>query len=99
MACTVILLPIPFTKVKLNKISYSIDDFPKGNAKIEKFANAACDYIKEVEHLINEIILYSSRGEKEQFLKYWVEVLIKDCKKSKQRLDMMEVKYDKGCIF
>ena len=78
---------IQFHKVKLNKISYSIDDFPKGNSKIEKFANVASDYIKEVEHLINEIILYSSRGEKEQFLRYWIEVLIKDCKKSKDRLE------------
>ncbi len=79
--------------------SYKSDDIPKGNYEIENLSNAAYAYIKDVERLINEMLLYSSRGEKEQFLKYWVEVLIKDCKKSKQRLDMMEVKYDKGCIF
>jgi hypothetical protein len=57
---------IEFHKEQVKEISYSIDDFPKGNAKIEKFANAACDYIKEVERLINDMLLYSSRGEKEQ---------------------------------
>lgn len=36
--------------------------------------------------------------EKEQFLKYflkyWVEVLIKDCRNSKERLEKMEVRHD-----
>jgi FRG domain. len=67
--------------------SYKADDIPKGNYEIEKFSNAAYAYIKDVERLIDEMVLYSSRGEKEQFLKYWVEVLLKDCKKTKEKLE------------
>ena len=81
-------------KKQVKMASFRSDDIPKGNCDIEKFSNAAYAYIKDVERLIDEMLLYTSRGEKEQFLKYWVEVLVKDCKKSKERLEKMEVKHD-----
>lgn len=81
-------------KKQVKIASFKSDDIPKGNCDIEKFSNAAYAYIKDVERLIDDMLLYSSRGEKEQFLKYWVKVLIKDCKNSKERLEMMEVRHD-----
>lgn len=81
-------------KKQVKMASFRSDDIPKGNCDIEKFSNAAYAYIKDVERLIDEMLLYTSRGEKEQFLKYWVEVLVKDCKKSRERLEKMEVKHD-----
>lgn len=78
---------IQFYRDQVKSASYKADDLPKGNYEIEKFSNAAYAYIKDVERLIDEMLLYSSRGEKEQFLKYWVEVLLKDCKKTKEKLE------------
>lgn len=81
-------------KNQVKLASFRSDDIPKGNCDIEKFSKAAYAYIKDVERLVDEMLLYSSRGEKDQFLRYWVEVLITNCKNSKKRLAMMEVRHD-----
>jgi uncharacterized protein YdcH (DUF465 family) len=74
-------------KIQVKDSSHKVDDIAKGNFEIERYSEAAYSYIKDVERLIDEMLLYHSRGEKEQFLRYWCQALLEDCQKAKFKLD------------
>lgn len=71
----------------IRKIFLEISDIGKGNLEVEKYARAAEIYIGDVYNLVNEIIFYKNRGENEQFLRYWTEIRLKDCRKSLSKLE------------
>ena len=74
-------------KIQVKESSHKVDEITKGNFEIERYSEAAYSYIKDVERLIDEMLLYHGRGEKEQFLRYWCQVLLEDCQKAKFKLD------------
>lgn len=83
-------------KTEIRKVFIEISNIGKGNYDVEKYAQVAECYIGEVDRLINEISLYESRGESEQFLRYWTEVKLRDCRKS---LENLKEEYGKVKLF
>lgn len=74
------------SKPTIRKVYLEVSDSGKGSLKVEKYAQAAEQYICNVDNLVDEIVFYKSRGEKEQFLRYWTEVKLKDCRKTLREL-------------
>lgn len=75
----------------IKKCLNDFSDTAHGISEVEKFSKAADAYINDVDRLVNDIILFSERNEKEQFLRYWCTVLLKDCDQSLQQLDKIEI--------
>lgn len=73
----------------ISKVFIEVSNIGKGDISIEKFAQAAGQYISDVNVLVNEISLYAERGENEQFLRYWTEVRLKDCNESWEKLELV----------
>lgn len=73
----------------ISKVFIEVSDIGKSDISIEKFAQAAEQYICDVDVLVNDISLYAERGEKEKFLRYWTEVRLKDCNESWEKLELV----------
>lgn len=79
-------------KVKVKDCSNKADDIGKGNPIISQFIDAAYNFVKDVEHFIDEITRYINQGQKEVLIRYWCKKIIKDCEKSKDILSNESVK-------
>ncbi len=78
----------------INKCWHLAMDVPYGDSDIEPFSIAALNYICEVERLIRESIMYIERPEKEKFILYWIELLLKDCDICRDKLSVYKKYYD-----
>jgi len=83
-------------KIRVKDCSRAADDIGRGNPKINGFVEAAYNFIKDVERIIDDIIYYRNRGQKEMFIRYWCERIIKDCSKSKSILNNESIRLGLG---
>ena len=76
-------------KPTIRRIFLGVSNIGKSDIVIEKFAQAAEQYICNVDCLVDEILLYAERGEKEQALRYWTEAMLKQCNESREKLELV----------
>lgn len=76
-------------KPTIRKIFLGVSNIGKSDIFIEKFAQAAEQYICDVDCLVDEILLYAGRGEKEQVLRHWTEAMLKHCNESREKLELV----------
>ncbi|MDD2497278.1 MAG: FRG domain-containing protein [Desulfitobacteriaceae bacterium] len=76
-------------KPTIRKLFLGVSNIGKSDIVIEKFAQAAEQYICNVDCLVDEILLYVERGEKEQALRYWTEAMLKQCNESREKLELV----------
>lgn len=69
-------------KVKIRRTFNGVSDIGVGDTEIEKYAQAAENYICDVDLLVSEMSDYAKRGENEKFLRYWAETRLNYCNKS-----------------
>lgn len=69
-------------KVEIKRAFIEVSDIGVGDIEIEKYAEAADNYICNVDLLVSEMSDYAKRGENEKFLRYWVETRLNYCNKA-----------------
>lgn len=77
----------------VNRCWHLAMDVPYGDATIEQFSKIALKYISEVERLIRESVFYIERPETEKFIIYWIDILLKDCEKCREKLSIYKKYY------
>lgn len=79
---------------EVTKCFLQSNDIPYGDYAIEAFARTALNYICEVDRLVRDNIIFIKRGEKQQFIMYWIDSVLKDCQKARNKLEKYREYYN-----
>jgi hypothetical protein len=74
------------SRAEISRAFIQISDIGLGDVDIEKYAQAAENYVCDVDLLVSEVFDYDQRGENEKFLRYWAETKLNECNKSYDKL-------------